>query len=945
MTQGTKKNSVRKIFLACVATVLFCLGTPQAGHCLDVLEVVSPHRFEKFHSFPVKLEVRFSGAARPDTFAAWLNGKEITPEFYKVGNDATAVVGLKDGLRIEVRTGSRRRINVLRTRVKGLRPRDDVDFETFFFVEVDKSATIGSKGGAIQSLDRRLFIRVPAGALPSNRIITLSRVRDAGQIGVAYQLAPRGMTFKRPVTVTMKYTPGDLPPGVLEDDIFLISGDEFPKKPADLVINQTAHTVRATLRSLGKVFMSFYIDIGKKVEDIPLASEFRPPIGDHSHAPYACGNAGESSARGGPAETTLRLPHWSSFAHFDYPRIVLKEQETDTWKVITAFGRNRYVNSASGPTMDGRSFYGEKGAIFNNGEDWRAESGKNENENLPVCAIADGLVIHHGTGYGNAVAVAHRIPAGPIVSVYSHLAEPSPCAVGTVVHKGNVIGKIRPTGAGPADLHYEIVKDWLMKVDADSGEIKAPADWFGRWTRDEVYVHYYDPTDFVLNIMGRYAWDFNVDGANEGWIVKDVEGNERVTGWWVKDGMLSFRPTSRHVQIQSYPLKVVSEGFDSVFIRTRSRARVGRGKLYFATDQEPQYSEDKAVAFEILRDDGFHEYRIFMADHPRWQGTIVGLRIDLLDAVVTETAKIDVHNIRFGRAYLSRTPDTGQTSCYDSSQEIPCPAENAPFYGQDGHYDFSAPSYEIKTMHGQEVVVDRVTGLTWQKDDDGTRRTWTEAVDYCEALTLAGYSDWRLPTRKELQSIVNYGAFGPALDTTSFASSHQTDECYWTATSPTCPEKTAWKVCFRNGRSEAGVHGDVAYVRAVRGRRLEFGQFRDNGDGTITDTTTGLMWQQAEAKAVTWEKALAYCERLDLAGYHDWRLPNIRELLSLVDECRTQPAINTAYFPGCRPSVYWSGTTQARNVGFAWYVDFGQGAVPGGAYKDRRNYVRAVRGK
>ena len=942
-TKGVKRN-IRKTILACVATALSCICASQIAHSQDVLEVVSPRRFETFHSFPIKVEVQFFRNARPETFRAWLNGEDITREFKKVANGVRAIVGPKDGLRMELHTDSEHEINVLRTRVQGVKLEDNIDFDTFFFVAVDKLAKVGPKGGAIQSTDKRLFIRIPPGALSSERIIALTKVRDAGQMGAEYQLAPEGEVFKRPVTVTMKYAPEELPTGVLEDDIFLISGDEFLRRLENLSINKTAQTVRGTLKSLGKLWMSSYVTIGKTVGDIPQTSDFRLPVGDHSDASYTCGGAGESPPQTHRAET-LTLLHRSSFPNFDYPKILLKGRETaDTWRVVTAYGRNRYVNSASGPTQDRHSFYGEEGAIFSNGEDWRLGDRENDDEDLPIRAIADGLVIHNDTGYGNAVVLAHRIPGGPIVSVYSHLSEESPCAVGTAVQQGSVIGKIRPVGTRQADLHYEIGKDSLIKVDDDSGAIKVPAAWFGRWTRDGVYTNYYDPSNFVLNINGRYAWDFNVKGNDEGWVVKNVDQSDSGSRWQVKDGTLSFRPTSRHIQVCSYPLKIDSDRFDSVFVRIKNHAGGGRGRLYFATDEEPDYSEDKAVEFEISDDDESHECRLFMADHSKWRGTIVGIRMDFLDAVISKTAEMNVHHIRFGRAYLSKTPDTGQSKCYDNSQEIPCSAREAPFYGQDGHYDFSPPSYEVKTTNGQEVVVDHVTGLTWQRADDGIKRTWREATDYCEDLTWAGYSDWRLPTKKELQSIVSYGASGPALDTTYFPRSHLAYDDYWTATTLAGPGKRAWKVCFLNGQLNVGSQGDNAYVRAVRGRPLEFGHFRDNGDDTITDMTTGLMWQQTESKAMTWEQSLAYCESLDLGGYRDWRLPNVRELLSLVDDSRAQPAISTTYFPGCRPSIYWSSTTQFGHPGFAWYVEFREGDVPSGAYKGRSHYVRALRG-
>jgi len=129
----------------------------------------------------------------------------------------------------------------------------------------------------------------------------------------------------------------------------------------------------------------------------------------------------------------------------------------------------------------------------------------------------------------------------------------------------------------------------------------------------------------------------------------------------------------------------------------------------------------------------------------------------------------------------------------------------------------------------------------------------------------------------------------------------------------------------------------------VRGRPLSFGDLRANGDGTATDVTTGLMWQQLETEVLNWAETLAYCEGLELAGYDDWRLPNIRELSSLVDDQTKGPSINVVFFPGCRPSPYWSSTTNADHPAFAWHVDFGDGRTHGG-HKGRRHYVRAVRG-
>ena len=118
----------------------------------------------------------------------------------------------------------------------------------------------------------------------------------------------------------------------------------------------------------------------------------------------------------------------------------------------------------------------------------------------------------------------------------------------------------------------------------------------------------------------------------------------------------------------------------------------------------------------------------------------------------------------------------------------------------------------------------------------------------------------------------------------------------------------------------------------------------NNGDGTITDLHTGLTWQQAEAGlGMSWEGALQYAEALTLAGYTDWRLPNIKELQSINDETLTSPSVDTNFFVGANSSRHWSSTTVVNLTNRAWYVDFQLGLV---SYEDKLTnlFVRSVRG-
>lgn len=124
--------------------------------------------------------------------------------------------------------------------------------------------------------------------------------------------------------------------------------------------------------------------------------------------------------------------------------------------------------------------------------------------------------------------------------------------------------------------------------------------------------------------------------------------------------------------------------------------------------------------------------------------------------------------------------------------------------------------------------------------------------------------------------------------------------------------------------------------------------YKDNGDGTVTDLNTGLMWQEPDAGGErNWQKANDFCEALVLpsGGYSDWRLPACGELISLPDFGRYDPAINTEYFPGPIPSnfCYWSSTAYVEDSGYIWSVHF----IDGQSHKWNKNfwdYTRCVRG-
>ncbi len=123
--------------------------------------------------------------------------------------------------------------------------------------------------------------------------------------------------------------------------------------------------------------------------------------------------------------------------------------------------------------------------------------------------------------------------------------------------------------------------------------------------------------------------------------------------------------------------------------------------------------------------------------------------------------------------------------------------------------------------------------------------------------------------------------------------------------------------------------------------------FTDNGNGTVTDKRTGLIWEQHASELEssdqkTWEEAITYCEELSLGAALDWRLPNVRELGMLIDFSRRDPASDATFFPNIKTSYYWTSTSYMYDLSKAWYITFYDGFHLG-TYKTVSNYVRCVR--
>ena len=341
---------------------------------------------------------------------------------------------------------------------------------------------------------------------------------------------------------------------------------------------------------------------------------------------------------------------------------------------------------------------------------------------------------------------------------------------------------------------------------------------------------------------------------------------------------------------------------------------------------------------------------------------------------------------------------TGQTISYDTAVVITMPTSGQAFFGQNSNNPGNTRSY---TNNGDGTVTDNLTGLMWQQTEDRNgdgainfydKLTYSEAMASAATCNTGGYTDWRLPTIKELYSLAMFFGAEPGpppstcikyIDTTYFSvgfgdvnslahgslgteriiDGQIVSSTLYVSTTMGMLE-AVFGFNFIDGRikgypttytvPECGTakHFYVLYVRGNTAYGAN--QFVNNGNGTITDNATGLMWMQNDnGTGVLWKDALSYAENFTYAGYSDWRLPDTKELQSIVDYTRSpatssSAAINPMF--NCTQITneggvadypwYWSNTTfssQSQTKGAsATYVCFGRamGYFPGLGWTD-----------
>jgi subtilase family serine protease len=341
-------------------------------------------------------------------------------------------------------------------------------------------------------------------------------------------------------------------------------------------------------------------------------------------------------------------------------------------------------------------------------------------------------------------------------------------------------------------------------------------------------------------------------------------------------------------------------------------------------------------------------------------------------------------------------PVTGQTKCYDlSGAEIDCIGT-----GQDGELRAGVewPDPRFTNLDGSapingECVLDRLTGLIWPRNGYQGYMNWYQAIDFANTITLCGLSGWHLPNINQIESLVNVNKADPAawLNAQGF---YSVQPYYWSSTTYAVYTWEAWHIRVGHGNlyhddkdrdisvwpvySIQQSTADPAYPANIwstgqkatyypgddgnlqRGVAWPDPRFTDNGDGTVTDNLTGLMWlRDANCMStkypsysydgnVTWEQALDFVKGINngtysdcSAGYYDWRLPNRKELMSLVDRSRFAPALSAYPFVNVE-NHYFSSTSSAKHTKLPWHVKMRDGYM--NVWHDYDMYVWPVSG-
>jgi hypothetical protein len=297
--------------------------------------------------------------------------------------------------------------------------------------------------------------------------------------------------------------------------------------------------------------------------------------------------------------------------------------------------------------------------------------------------------------------------------------------------------------------------------------------------------------------------------------------------------------------------------------------------------------------------------------------------------------------------------ETDQTGCFDESRKA-IDGQNA---GQDGSVK-RVPRMEVPERFGvtNDLVQDNLTGLVWHINANLPEfpLTWKEAFEFIQEINdsrLSGINAWRLPARKELFSLLSHQFVNPALPK-GRPFINVFNGYYWTRTESGRLPDQAWYVHLGGGKVYRGMKHGSYMVWPVSGRFVAHA-FMENRfvacKDSYYDCVTRRHWyagNQLNGGAISWKEAFRAVEKLNetpQADHGTWRLPNIRELESLVDDGNHSPAFADGFYINNVKDGYWSSTTSLYEPRYAWVLYPLDGAIGVGFKPNADFYVLAVR--
>lgn len=288
----------------------------------------------------------------------------------------------------------------------------------------------------------------------------------------------------------------------------------------------------------------------------------------------------------------------------------------------------------------------------------------------------------------------------------------------------------------------------------------------------------------------------------------------------------------------------------------------------------------------------------------------------------------------------SSTVTTSNSACVESS----CGSHKWPCWKMPNPASSNLPNAASYTDLGNGAVRDNVTCLVWEKSPGGTAVDGATNLAHCESLAssnFAGFGDWRVPTRVEMASIVDYtkNPGYPSALTTPKAYYRTISNWYETITGQSS-SGFAWIYGQDGFTSNAYAWSSTATVRCVRGNGQGEGQNEfakeppnhytiDTAAGETTDNYTALIWQQGSSPStMAWSEAANYCATLNLNG-HTWRVPSLNELASIVNEALVAPAVNRTAFPntkyGSKSNNWYWANAQYAGSNYGWAINYDDG--------------------